>query len=205
MVDWPWTSAIPPEHDTKMSSTQSRIALLLQAVVAVALTTAVLLPAKPSPAVVLTAGDAIGIAQGISVTPAQGWTLGHRGPNWVALSNADGSAQLRVAVKPAGGADPAAALQADMDQYTSSAGLSNLSNVTAPNTQPVQSPNFQQEASVDYTAEVPSAQGSIPVLGTFTELLNTSTGRSAFIDFRQNNNATPQAVDDGAMMIRSLE
>jgi hypothetical protein len=186
-----------------MSSTHAR--RLPLSLTLAALTVAVLLPARPSPAVALMADDAIVIAQGISVTPAQGWTLGHRGPNWVAISNADVSAQLRVAVKPAGGTDPAAVLQADMDQYTSSAGLTNLSNVSAPNTQAVQSANFQQEASVDYTAEVPSPQGTIPVIGSFTELLNTSNGRSAFIDFRQNNNATPQAVDDGAMMIRSLE
>ena len=186
-----------------MSSSRTR--LLLHSVTAGAVVAVVLLPTWPSPAVALTADDAIGIAQGISVTPAQGWTLGHRGPNWVALSNADVSAQLRVAVKPAGGTDPAAVLQTDMDHYTSSAGLTNLSHVSAPNTQAVQSANFQREASVDYTAEVPSAQGAIPVIGSFSELLNTSDGRSAFIDFRQNNNATPQAVDDGAMMIRSLE
>jgi hypothetical protein len=69
-------------------------------------------------AVALTSQDAIAIAQGISVTPAPGWSLGHRGPNWVAPSNADTSAQLRVTIKPAGGTDPAAVLQADINQFT---------------------------------------------------------------------------------------
>jgi hypothetical protein len=161
--------------------------------------------AEPPAAVTLVSDDAINIAQGISITLAPGWTVGHRGSDWVALNNPDGSAQLRVAVKPAGGTDVVAVLQTDVNQYTSSSGLGDMSNLSAPNTQPLQSANFQQEASIDYTADVSAPQGTIPVLGTFSELLNTANGQSAFIDFRQNNNATPQAVDDGGMMIRSLQ
>nr|WP_082983554.1 hypothetical protein [Mycobacterium scrofulaceum] len=153
----------------------------------------------------LAAADPVDVAEGVSIVPAPGWTVGHRGPDWVALSNADDSAQLRVAVKPAGAADVGAVLQADMDEYVSSSGLGDMKNLTAPDTRPLQSANFQQQASIDYTADVPAPDGPIPVLGTFTELLNTSNQRSAFIDFRQNNNATPQAVDDGGMMIRSME
>ncbi|OJZ69735.1 hypothetical protein BRW65_22165 [Mycobacterium paraffinicum] len=153
----------------------------------------------------LASTEPVEVAQGVSIVPAPGWTLGHRGPNWVAFNNADGSAQLRVAVKPAGATDVGAVLQADIDEYASSSGLGDMKNLTAPNTQPLQSANFQLQASIDYTANVPAPGGPIPVLGTFTELLNTSNQRSAFIDFRQNNNATPQAVDDGGMMIRSME
>jgi hypothetical protein len=176
---------------------------------AFAVTSAVMLPGTAnhaeSPAVRLAADEAIDIAQGITITPAPGWTVGHRGPDWVALNNPDGSAQLRVAVKPAGGTDVVADLQADADQYTASSGLGNVNNLSAPNTQPLQSANFQQEASIDYTADVSAPEGPIPVLGTFSELLNTSNGKSAFIDFRQNNNATPAAVDEGGIMIRSLQ
>ena len=68
----------------------------------------------------------------------------------------------------------------------------------------MQSPKFQQEASIDYTADVLAPEGAIPVIGTFTELLNTSNQQSAFIDYRQNNNATPQAASDGGMMIESM-
>jgi hypothetical protein len=51
---------------------------------------------------------------------------------------------------------------------------------------------------------VVSPQGTIPVIGTFTELLNTSNGKSAFIDFRQDGNATTQAAGEGGMMIDSM-
>nr|WP_231140512.1 hypothetical protein [Mycobacterium avium] len=72
-------------------------------------------------------------------------------------------------------------------------------------TRPLQGPNFQQQASLNYTATVVHPQGSIPVIGTFTELLNTSTGRSAFVDFRQDSSATTQAAGEGAAMIASLQ
>jgi hypothetical protein len=53
--------------------------------------------------------------------------------------------------------------------------------------------------------DVVNPQGTIPVIGTFTELLNTLKGRSAFIDFRQDSSATTQAAGDGGMMIGSME
>jgi len=151
--------------------------------------------------------DAIAIAQGVSVTPAPGWTLGHRGPNWVALNNPDTSAQIRITVKPAGGTDAAGLLQADIDQYTGGAAaiLSDVNRLTPPATTPLPGANFQQEASLNYTANVVNSQGTIPVIGTFTELLNTANGRSAFIDFRQDSSATTQAAGEGAIMINSLE
>jgi hypothetical protein len=152
------------------------------------------------------AEDAIGIAQGIAITPAPGWTLGNRGPDWVALNNPGGGAQMRVTVKPAGGTDAVAVLQADINQYTNSASaiLSDVRTLTGTDSKPLQSNNFQQEAFIDYTANVVSPQGTIPVIGTFTELLNTSNGRSAFIDFRQDDNSTTQAAGDGGMMISSM-
>ncbi len=103
------------------------VATLIAAVTAaIVLTGTANRPTPTRAAVALTSADPIDIAQGISITPAPGWTLGNRGPDWVALGNADTSAQMRVAVKPAGGTDIVAVLQGDMNQYTSSSGLSNL-------------------------------------------------------------------------------
>lgn len=157
-------------------------------------------------AIALTSADAIEIAQGISITPAPGWTLGNRGPNWVALNNADTSAQMRVTVKPAGGTDVVVVLQSDVNQFTGTASaiLGNVQNVSTPGTKALQSANFQQEAFTEYTADVLTQQGTIPVIGTFSELLNTSNGQSAFIDFRQDSTATTQAAGDGGTMIDSM-
>ncbi|MEB4210899.1 hypothetical protein OQ789_17820 [Mycobacterium sp. 94-17] len=155
----------------------------------------------------LASNDAIAIAQGVLVTPAPGWTMAHRGPNWVALNNADTSAQLRIAVKPGGGTDAAGLLQADIDQFASGASaiLTDVRRLAPPEVNPLPGPNFQQEAFVDYTATVVNPQGTIPVIGRFTELLSTSTGKSAFVDFRQDSSATTQAAAEGGTMIGSME
>lgn len=117
------------------------------------------------------------------------------------------SAQLRITIKPAGGTDAAGLLQADIDQFTGSASaiLADVNRLTPPETKALRGPTFQQEASVNYTATVLNPQGAIPVIGTFTELLNTSNGRSAFVDFRQDSSATTQAAGDGGMMIGSMK
>ncbi|MEE6136078.1 hypothetical protein SKC41_06980 [Mycobacterium sp. 050128] len=154
----------------------------------------------------LDSADSIAIAGGVSITPAPGWAIADRGPNWVALSNNDSSAQLQVAVKPAGGTDLVGMLQADIHQLTGTpaAGLINVKNLSAPIPRTLQGTNFQQEVFINYTADVSGPQGPIPVIGTFNELLNTSTRQSAFIDFRQNDNATTQVDDDGGSMINSM-
>jgi hypothetical protein len=87
---------------------------------------------------------------------------------------------------------------------TSTAHFSNLKNLTAPETNPLQSANFQQKATIDYSADVSTPQGTIPVIGAFTELLNTSNQLSAFINFRQDSSSTTQAAGDGGMMINSM-
>jgi len=122
------------------------------------------------------------------------------------LHNADSSAQMYVAVKPANGTDVIAMLQADIDQVitTGSGALSNVKNLSGPATNTLHSTNFQQQASIDYTADISTQQGTIPVLGAFDELLNTSSQLSAFINYRQDNAATTQTANDGGMMIRSM-
>jgi hypothetical protein len=103
----------------------------------------------------------------------------------VALNDAETIAQMRVTVKPAGGTGVVAVLQSDVNQFTGTASaiLGNVQNVSAPGIK---------------------AQGTIPVIGTCSELLNTSHGQSAFIDFRQDSTATTQAAGDGGTMIDSM-
>ena len=176
--------------------------------VAGAVTTAIVVAANVHrPLVAPTSADSVAIAGGVSITPAPGWTIPDRGPNWVALSNADSSAQLQVAVKPARGADLVGMLQADVNQLTGTpaAGLSNIKDLSAPITRTLQGPNFQQEAFINYTGDVSGPQGPIPVIGTFNELLNTSNQQTAFVNFRQNDNATIRVDDDGGSMINSMQ
>ncbi|MFP1153377.1 hypothetical protein [Mycobacterium sherrisii] len=165
-----------------------------------------MIAAAHHPAIARASDDSIDIVPGVAIIPAPGWTAADRGPNWVALSNADSSAQLQVAVKPTSAPDAVATLQADIDQLSATAGadLTNVQPLTAPKTKALQGNNFQQEAFVDYTATAGAPQGPVPVLGTFSELWNTTSRQTAFVYYRQNHNATSQAVNDGGAMIASM-
>ncbi|WAC91580.1 hypothetical protein [Mycobacterium sp. Aquia_213] len=176
------------------------------AIVGVAATAIVLIANVNRPPHARASADSVAIAGGVSITPAPGWTMADRGTDWVALSNADSSAQLQVAVKPARGGDLVGMLQADVSHLTGTpaAGVINVKDLSAPITKTLQGPKFQQEAFINYTADVSGPQGPIPVIGTFNELLNTSTRQTAFIDFRQNDNATTQVDNDGGAMINSM-
>jgi hypothetical protein len=156
--------------------------------------------------VALTSAGPISIVDGISITPAPGWTLTEQGPNWVTLYDANNTSRMQVTVKPASGSDVVAALQADINRLisSSSTGLNNVVNLGAPTTKPLQSANFQQDASIDYTANISTQQGTIPILGVFDELLNTSNHQSAFIDFRQEAGAKLELISDAGRMIQSM-
>jgi len=157
-------------------------------------------------AVMPTAADAVNIVPGVSVTPAPGWTVGNQGPGWVSLHNAYSTAEMEIKVMPANDSDPVAALQANINQLSgvSTTGLTNVKNLSAPVIKPIQGTNFQQEASVDYSADGTSMMGAIPVIGSFVELLNTSNHQSAFVVFAQNGDATTRADSEGGMMVDSM-
>ena len=112
---------------------------------------------------------------------------------------------MEIRAKSASGTDPVAVLQGDINNLGATVtGLTNVKNLTAPTTKPLQGANFQQEASIDYSADGSSQAGAIPVIGSFIELLNTSTHQSAFIIFEQNGDATTQVDNSGGLMIDSM-
>jgi hypothetical protein len=155
------------------------------------------------PAVTLTGID---VGPGISVEPAPGWTVGDQGAGWVTLHNVFASAEMEIKVKPASGSDAAALLQSDIANLSnvSTTGLTNVNNVSAPTTKPLQSANFQQQAGVNYSADGSSRMGAIAVIGWFVELLNPSTHESAFVVYTQNGDAPPSADGEGGQMLDSL-
>src|SRR5271156_4984335 len=111
------------------------------------------------PAVTLTAVE---VAPGVSVTPAPAWSVGTQGPGWVVLHNGFSTAAMEIRAKPASGTDPVAVLQGDINNLgVTVTGLTNVKNLTAPTTKPVPGKNFQQEASIDYTADGSSQSGTI--------------------------------------------
>jgi hypothetical protein len=158
------------------------------------------------PAVTLTSTGAIDLGQGISITPAPGWAVGNHAPGWARLDNAYATAEMEIKVKPADGTDPVAVLQGDINGLSnvSTTGLTNVKDPSAPVPKPLQSGHFQQEASIDYSADGTSRMGPTPVTGWFIELLNPSNHRSAFIIFTQNEDAPAQANSEGLAMVDSM-
>jgi hypothetical protein len=155
-------------------------------------------------AIMLTSADPIDIAQGISITPVPGWTLADQGPNWVILADADAGARMRVVVKPGGGTDVAAVLQADVDNELARTVLTNVTTVGEPKTKLLQSPKFQQAARMDYTADNTVGLETTHLLGVFMELLNTSNQLSAFIDYRESSTSPSQIGGAAQTMINSM-
>ena len=75
----------------------SQLRRLASLAVAAAVAAAVVMTAGANrPAVALMSADSVDIVPGVSITPVPGWTIANRGPNWVALSNANSSAQLQA-------------------------------------------------------------------------------------------------------------
>jgi hypothetical protein len=112
---------------------------------------------------------------------------------------------MEIRAKPASGTDPVAVLQGDVNNLGGTVtGLSNVNNLAPPVTKPVPGAHFQQEASIDYSADGSTQSGTVPVIGTFIELLNTSTHQSAFIIFEQNGDATTQVDNSGGAMVDSM-
>jgi hypothetical protein len=205
------TSTPPPNHTPAPMHHPRRWGQVGYAVrpmaIAAAVTAAIALTGTINrPAVTLTSTDAIDLGQGISVTPAPGWTIGNAAPGWVRLHNTYATAEMEIKVKPTDGTDPVTVLQADINQLSnvSTTGLTNVKDLSAPATRALQSGKFPQEAYIAYSADGTSRMGAIPVVGSFIELLNSSNHQSAFIVFARNADATTSAVNEGAAMIDSM-
>jgi hypothetical protein len=162
-------------------------------------------PATPAAGTFST--GAVSVGDGITLTPAPGWSVESQSKDdrTVTLINADTSAEMFVAVGKASGTDIAQVLSTDITNATSGAAFSNVKLSGQPSQKTRQSDRFQQERGVGYTADLQTQQGTIPVVGVFAELLNTSTRESAFIDVHAvSSDALKQAAEDADAMIGSM-
>jgi len=179
--------------------------LVAAAVFAVIVLAGTITPATgPDIAIALTSADPIPIDRGVSITPAPDWSLLDRGPNWVVLGDDNAGARMRVTVKPAGGTDVAAVLQDDVNAVLADTSLTNLTTLGGPKTKDVQGSTFQRAARMDYTADDIQGVATTHLLGVFMELLNTSNGLSAFIDYRESSDAPSQIGGNAEAMINSM-
>ncbi|MGC2680113.1 MAG: hypothetical protein WA415_29725, partial [Mycobacterium sp.] len=140
--------------------------------------------------VVLATANAVPLPNGLSVTPAPGWTVHSTRSNGVWLCNSDCTESLWVGVGHTTLTDVAAVLQAQINEETGgpTSGYANVQTWQL-QTETLQSNNFQQHAYVGYTANVSTQQGSVSVEGIFSSLLNTSTGVTAFLNMEASGDS----------------
>ncbi len=165
----------------------------------------VTLTAGGTPALAFTAaGEAIDLGYGISLTPADGWTIDTQGKNLVVLWNDEFEALFDAVVHPVAVTDVEQLLADLIAHYTEGMSLTNV-QLSQVKTATLNSKNFQKMASRGFTADYSTQQGSGKLYGMFAELLNTSTGLAAFAILAAYTRGSFKAcVADGNAMITSM-
>ena len=158
-----------------------------------------------SAAVTLAAATAVDLSGGVSLTPAPGWTIAHQDKNSVTLLNSDSTVEMFATVGKANSTDIKAELANDIKRETTGGGMTNVQLNPGDPPTALQGTNFQKMYGVDYSGDVSTQQGTTALTGTFIELLNPSTGLSAFIDTNSaSNDALNKATTDAGKMIASM-
>lgn len=156
-----------------------------------------------APASPVSSTTAVNLGNGISITPAHGWSVANQpDDHTVLLTNSDSTVNFFVTVGKAQSTDVQQELMLDIKGLET-----NLTNVQLTGAQQMTTTgnNFPQAAGVNYTADVSTQQGTTALTGAFFELLNPSTGGSAFIDFAAASaDALNSATHDGAAMLASM-
>jgi hypothetical protein len=149
-------------------------------------------------------GKPVEVVEGVSLTPASGWTVENQDKGVVMLMNAKKDAMLLVAAGVADSKDAAAVLDADMRKFIENFGLTNVKG-TKPKTGTLDSKTFQESVSRGFTGDAETQQGTINVVGMFAELMNTSTGMSAFIVYQApGQDEYDASAEDADKMISSM-
>ncbi len=96
-------------------------------------------------------------------------------------------------------------LNSHIQTETEAAGLSDLQLGEFGDVTPTEEPRFTQFLGVPYTATMSTQQGTMPITGVFAELLNPSTGLSAFINYFAGNQTDLDAnMPDADKMLSSM-
>jgi hypothetical protein len=157
--------------------------------------------------IVLAASNAepVMIGDGISITAAENWSVDRQGDHVVLLVNGDTSATLFVALDKVKSHDVVDALVNIVNRFNSADSPIRNVQMAGLTKDTLRSNNFQDVAAIAYTADVSTQQGTTPVYGVFLELLNTSTGESAFLDLSASSmDAGKAAAGDVDSMMSSM-
>jgi hypothetical protein len=150
----------------------------------------------------------ISIADGVSITPAPGWSVVQHQSTSLSLANKDQTVFYFVTVGKSSASDATSQLQQDIQADSDPAnGNKDYHNVqvqgTPQNDPPSDTTKFDQGASAQFTATDSQDQ---PVTGVYGELFSTTSGNSVFISaWAADANTLNQAQSDLKEMNKSLE
>jgi hypothetical protein len=198
----PATSTPPPAgpaatHPAGFSAHTARTPLIRLADNTTATTTPVTLMVRPVTFTIPVplSTPPITIGNGITLTPAPGWTVYHQKTGFVHLLNADKTVDMQVGVYTSNTTDVTQALTTNINASSATSGgiFSNMKLGTVSTDAPQGATNFQQEAYVAFTADESTQQGTSHDVGTFRAFMNTSSRLAAFIVVAANDDAGLQA------------
>lgn len=115
------------------------------------------------------------------MTPAAGWTVVKQGSNFAVLLNAQQTAQMLITTGKGQSSNISQDLASDIQSAAKDFTDLKLGQAEQPAT--INGKNFQQGLAVTFQATISTQQGTGPVFGGFAELLNPSSGLSAFVEF----------------------
>lgn len=148
----------------------------------------------------------IDLGSGVSVAPAQGWTILNRDRQWVDLINAGHDAIVYASVGKANTQDIVSEANTLINQNIRSGGLTNVQQNSSARPVPLQGKNFQQLIELDYTADAQTNQGTMQIWGGWIVLYNSSTEISAFYNYFANSQDTfKSSLPDAGSMLVSME
>jgi hypothetical protein len=149
-------------------------------------------------------GGTINFPDGVTLTVAPGWTIVQSSQTWVLLANSDNSALMEADSGKSAMPDITEEAGFMAGQDTLRSGLTNV--VEEPQgVQAVQGTHFTQSLQVNYTANRQTHQGTMQLYGIWVTLLNASTQKTGFIDFRAiSPDAFQAALPDAKSMLASM-
>jgi hypothetical protein len=151
---------------------------------------------------------AINLYQGVSITPASGWTAsqGQQGSGYVNLQNSDQTAAFYAQAGAADAPDINQQAAELINAVIKANGLTDVQRDPVGQVQTVQSgSNYQQLLEFGYTCDLQTDQGTEQLFGFWVALFNSSTRTMGFVDFNSPSpDALNIAMDDFKSMVSSM-
>ncbi|MEB4208305.1 hypothetical protein [Mycobacterium sp. 94-17] len=150
-------------------------------------------------------GSTVDFGNGVVLKLAPGWSIHDQGHGYANLVKYGQGAQLDASSGAAGAPDIGQEATRMIGQDIKARRLIDVQQQPQPQAQTVQGNHFQQQLSINYTAQVQLQQGTAPAYGTWIALFNPSTHTGAFMDYCGiSGDAFQASLPDARSMLASM-